>query len=230
MTAVDEYSFDHLEDLEVLDQDWLEQSYSSLEAFVLELDANPLDYGPSRLVEKIHRLRYMQNEVEKMITKAAHALSRVEQHILSLEAIYDTEKDYLLATDPHIGSGRSAADRQARVNVKLRKLVGKIRDAQAQKMALTTIHGLLLSKRSSLNATNSQINAQIKLINQEISLGAKWEPEVRQKKSSSLDLLEEEDNDPMTFGRLDEFFSKKTVEDMDFDARVDEVLSEALQA
>lgn len=160
-----------------VDESWIDDGYQRIQTCAVELDPNPLDFGPGRLIDKIYQIRKFQNTVELMYVQATQDYGRVQQDRLRLEGLYNIERDNLLTTDLTVRSGRSQSDRQAMVNMKLRPLLETIERCKQNEFKLKTFLTVVDSKRSSLNSTNSQINAQMKLLSQEISLGREWKSE-----------------------------------------------------
>lgn len=160
-----------------VDEEWITDGYDRIRECAVELDPNPLDFGPGRLIDKIHQIRKFQNMVEAMYVQATQDYGRVQQDRLRLEGLYNIERDNLLTTDLTVRSGRSQSDRQAMVNMKLRPLLETIERCKQNEFKLKTFLTVVDSKRSSLNSTNGQIKAQMKLLSQEISLGGEWKSE-----------------------------------------------------
>jgi hypothetical protein len=159
---------------QVVDDLWLGASYSGLENFVVELDPNPIDFGPGRLIEKIHLVRKYQNAVRNMDLQASRDLSRVRRFKSVLEATYNAQRDHLLSTDINIRVQKSASDRVAMVNAKVPRLIGALEDLKIQEQQLVGFLAVVKTTTSNLRDTDRQIKSQISLVGQEISLGAQW--------------------------------------------------------
>jgi len=174
MTTVLDLTPEEATKLLVVDEDWLDRSYKSMEGFTVELDPNPIEFGPGRIVEKIHQLRNFQNRVRDMDLQASRDLSRVRRLKSHLEASYNAHRDHLLSTNLNVRVQKSAGDRVAMVNVHLPNLVQALEGLKIQEQQLVGFLAAVKTTTSNLRDTDRQINAQIRLVGQEISLGAQW--------------------------------------------------------
>lgn len=158
-----------IDDTEI-DQAWIDSSYEKLKDFYVELDPNPIELGPQRLIEKVERVRAYQNAVETMHLQAMRDLSRVQALRNREEGLYNLKRDHLLTNDIQVRAGRSQADRTAMVNVKLRESIDRIESLKQHEHALRAFLEVVARRQTSLSQTNSQINTHVRLLEKEWSI------------------------------------------------------------
>ena len=161
-----------------IDQEWIDLSYEKLKGFFVELDANPIELGPQRLIEKVERVRAFQNAVETMHLQAMRDLTRVQALRNREEGIFNIQRDHLLTSDLQVRAGRSQSDRMAMVNVKLRPILEKIEEYRQHEQALKAFLEVVSRRQTSLSQTNSQINTHVRLLEKDWSIrgGQAWRP------------------------------------------------------
>ena len=92
---------------------YIEAIYEKLGGMDILLDANPLEYGPGRINQKIAQVRAFLSSTENIFLEVSHNLAKFKRDLLRSETELDILKINLMATDPHVRSGRSQAEREA---------------------------------------------------------------------------------------------------------------------
>ena len=108
------------------DQDWvvdhthINKIYERLASMQVDLDPDPLAFGPKRLNSKVAEARSMLSITERMYLEIAHMLHGFKREHRKCEAILALNKTDLLANDPEVRAGRNVTDRDAMASTKLR--------------------------------------------------------------------------------------------------------------
>lgn len=148
--------------------------YAELAMMQVDLDKDPLIYGPKRLNEKVALCRQHLSRCERVFTGLIQRQHMLRKEKMRTEAERDLRKDDMLANDPEVRSGRNVADRNALAAVKLRDLIIKINGLDAALDDVDTLISLVKVKRSDLRDTQGRLRDQWKICLEEIGLGGKW--------------------------------------------------------
>jgi hypothetical protein len=148
----------------------------ALEGMQVGLDVDPLSGGPKRLQGKIAKARNYLSKVQRwwhIVGRADHTLNRM---LLLLNSEIQIREDDLLANDPEVqrAAQQSIRDREAITHCKLKdERMEKFRLEQAVHDTTTMLRALS-AKRTDLKDTISRLRDQMRLCQDELSLGMKW--------------------------------------------------------
>ena len=140
----------------------------------VELDADPLQFGPKRLNGKVACTRGMLTECESVYLNVSLWLQKYRAAHRTLETEMDLAKKHLYANDPEVRAGRNVADRDALATMKLRQQardLSAVAQSQADLEAMLTV---VKAKRADLKDVQGRIRDQMKLCHEEIGLGGRW--------------------------------------------------------
>ena len=148
--------------------------FDLLSRLSVELDSDPLVYGPGRLNEKIAEVHRCIGLVQAESLRFSQLLSGYQRRYRAAEASYRLAFRDLLANDPHVRMERATMDREARANGKLQPLIEErdrylyaVQDAEA-------ILAVIRTKHLDLRDSQGRLKDQIRLCHEEISLGGAW--------------------------------------------------------
>jgi len=152
----------------------VESVFRGLSSMEMELDADPLQFGPKRLNGKVAEARGMLTECEGVYLQVSLWLQKYRKAHRTLETEMDLAKKHLYANDPEVRSGRNVADRDALATMKLRdqaRTLSEVGQSQADLEAMLTV---IKAKRADLKDVQGRIRDQMKLCHEEIGLGGRW--------------------------------------------------------
>lgn len=158
----------------VLKDGSIDHIYEELGKLYVELDADPLVYGPKRLNGKIASSRKMLGRCEEIFLQVSHDLSRFTRALRLVETELSLRKNDLFANDPHVRSGRNVADREALAAVKLKSLVEKRYALASSEEELKATLVVVKAKRADLRDAAGRLRDQIRLCQEELGLGSHW--------------------------------------------------------
>ena len=148
--------------------------YDELRNLHVELDSDPLVFGPKRLNNKVATLRGMLDRCERIFLDVAQRLHAVTRRLLASNTDLEMAKKVLYAEDPETRAGRSVSDRDAIASGKLKNEVQECNRLERVKMALESTLMVVKAKRTDLKDTQGRLRDQLKLCQEEIGLGNRW--------------------------------------------------------
>lgn len=161
-------------ELPVVTQQIVDTIFQNLMGMEVELDENPLIYGPKRLNKKIAAVRQHQSECEALFLKVSLWVQKYKSASRAASLSLELGKKHLLTNDPEVRAGRNVADRDAIASMKLRDEVEEVSKCGSALSDLEAIIVVIKSKKSDLKDTQSRLKDQIRLCQEEISLGSRW--------------------------------------------------------
>ena len=87
-----------------LDPDFIESVYLELPGLQVELDEDPIIFGPKRLNGKIAQARKQRDRLEKIFLQVSHDLHRFVKTHRVAETAFDLARKFLFANDPQTRS------------------------------------------------------------------------------------------------------------------------------
>ncbi len=150
-------------DLPEVSAEAIDSIFSMLSVMEVDLDDDPLQYGPKRLNGKVAEARRMLTECEGVFLRVSQWLQKYRHAHRTLEVEFDIEKKHLFANDPEVRAGRNVADRDALAIMKMRdqyRMLSQTAQTQSDLEAMLTV---IKAKRSDLRDVQSRIRDQIKL-------------------------------------------------------------------
>lgn len=157
-----------------LSPEYMQKCYTALADMEVELDANPLEYGPRRLNNKVAETRNMLTRCEAMALEVSERLHWLKRARLRAETALDLKVKEMMANDPEVRAGRSAGDREAIAHTKLieeRRIISSLAVDIQDAEALRTV---VRAKRTDLKDVQGRLRDQRNLCMDEIGLGARW--------------------------------------------------------
>jgi len=165
-----------------VDPEVVRSIYQDLEVLSIELDEDPIQFGPRRLNGKVAQTRNMLSKCQKLFMMVSRLLWEVKTSITRDEVIIDMKTNDYLANDPDVRARPSVSDRKAMVQVLLKEEIQVLGEKKENFVNLQMLSETLKAKSKDLTDTQARLNSQIRLCKMEIeSLGLKWgskDPEV----------------------------------------------------
>jgi hypothetical protein len=160
--------------LQPLDPQYADGIFNELTTLEVQLDADPLAYGPKRLNGKIALARKMTARCERMFLDVSQRLSTYKRKLRSAETIFDLSKKHLLANDPEVRAGRAVSERDAIATGKLKTELQAVHTATHAVEDLEAVLVVVKAKRGDLRDVQGRLRDQIRLCQEEIGLGGRW--------------------------------------------------------
>jgi hypothetical protein len=158
----------------MLEPSHIEGLYASLGAMQVELDADPLELGPKRLNGKIAECRGMLSRCEKIFLDVSQTLHRYRRELRGASADFKLQMRELITNDPEVRMGRNVTDREAIAANKLRPEAEDIDRLTACVEDLEAVLTVVRTKRADLKDIQGRLKDQLKVCQEEISLGGRW--------------------------------------------------------
>ena len=158
----------------VVDLDRIHETYDELKKMEVKLDANPIDFGPQRFNNRIAKVRSMLNRVEQIFLQTSEDLHLFKRIINAKRTLYDFAKRDLITSPKIRALGGAIAEREAFVDVELREQLEELAELQEAATDLETLMISIKSKRTDLKDIQGRMRDQMKMIEHDIGMGAKW--------------------------------------------------------
>lgn len=165
---------DTLPNLPPLDESFADHYYDELAQMDVQLDADPLQYGPKRLNGKIALARKHLSRVERIFLDLSRKHARYKRGFRAATLIFEQEKKHLLANDPEVRAGRAVSERDAIASQKLRAESQAVATCEHAVAELETVIAVVKSKRSDLKDIQGRLRDQMKVCQEELGLGSRW--------------------------------------------------------
>lgn len=157
-----------------LDPVYVASVFEDLSKLDIQLDSDPLIYGPKRLNGKIALSRQMSSRCESLFLDASQRLAYYRRALRQAELMLELEMKNLMANDPEVRAGRSVADRNAIATGKLLDEVQAVHEAKYAVDDLEAVISVIKAKRGDLRDVQGRLRDQIRLCQEEIGLGSRW--------------------------------------------------------
>ena len=158
----------------MIEQAYIDRIYDRLTKMDVQLDADPIEFGPSRLNYKTSEVRGHLSSTEKIFMEVSHNLQKIKRDLLIRHTEYNIEQTQLIANDPHVRSGRSQKEREALAATRLVHIQSKINDHTLSSHDLEDLMTVIKAKRTDLKDLQGRLRDQLKLCQEQISLGQRW--------------------------------------------------------
>jgi hypothetical protein len=158
----------------VFTQSDADEIYNELRDLHMDLDADPLVFGPKRLNQKVAQVRGMLDRCERIFLDVAQRLHRAKRELRIAATTLELAKRYLFANDPETRAGRSVGDREAIATGKLKEDVTRTNHLDLMVQDLDAVIVVIKAKRSDLRDTQGRLRDQVRLCQEEIGLGSRW--------------------------------------------------------
>jgi hypothetical protein len=151
-----------------------DRMFNELGDLRVELDDDPLVFGPKRLNSKTAQVRRMLDRCETLFLDVSRKLQSVRRAMRVAQTDFDLAKKDLFANDPETRSGRSVSDREAIAAGKLETEIRCIHELNLAAEDLDAVLVVIKAKRADLKDTEGRLRDQIRLCSEEIGLGGRW--------------------------------------------------------
>lgn len=158
----------------MITQEYIDRIYTKLSEMDVQLDADPIEFGPSRLNYKVSEVRGFLSATEKIFMEVSHNQQKLKRSLLVKQTEYTLEQTQLIANDPHVRSGRSQKEREALAATRLVHIQSKINDFSLSVHDLEDLLVVIKAKRSDLKDIQGRLRDQLKLCQEQIALGQRW--------------------------------------------------------
>ena len=155
-------------------QEDIDRVFAELATLSVDLDDDPLVYGPKRLNLKTAQVRRMLDRCENLYLSVSHRLQATRRALRIATLDLDLAKKHLYANDPETRAGRSVSDRDAIASGKLTKETMAVHDLNVAAEDLDAVLTVVKAKRTDLKDTEGRLRDQVRLCSEEIGLGGKW--------------------------------------------------------
>ena len=158
----------------MIEQAYIDRIYERLTEMDVVLDADPIEFGPSRLNYKVSIVRGHLSSTEKIFMEVSHNLQKIKRDLLIKNTEYSLEQTQLIANDPHVRSGRSQKEREALAATRLVHIQSKINGLTLSAHDLDDLMTVIKAKRTDLKDLQGRLRDQLKLCQEQIALGQRW--------------------------------------------------------
>jgi len=148
--------------------------FDELGALRVELDDDPLSFGPKRLNRKVSEVRRNLDRCEKLFLDVSQRMYATKRALRVISTEIDLAKKNLYANDPDTRAGKSVADREAIAAGKLLPSIHRMNHLQTSTLDLEAVLVVIKSKKGDLKDTESRLKDQMRLCQEEIGLNQAW--------------------------------------------------------
>lgn len=148
--------------------------YATLAELQVDIDDDPLSYGPKRLNGKIAEARRALTRCENAYLEISQLLHQAKRAKLKEDTSLQLQMDHLFTNDSEIRAGPSLADRESLARVKLRPVVAECARLTEMVNDLESSLIVIRAKRSDLRDCGCRLKDQFRLCQEELGLGAHW--------------------------------------------------------
>lgn len=160
--------------LPLIDQPYIDSVFEEVAKMQIGLDADPLRFGPSRLNQKVALTRNLLTRCEQLFNTITHTLQVYTSHHRLLTLEFDLLEKDLLANDPEVRAGRNLKSQEAVAHLKLRKHLLELNSIKTTITNLETLLTVVKTKRSDLRDIQNRLKDQMKLCQEDLSIGRRW--------------------------------------------------------
>ena len=210
----------------MIEQSYIDRVYERLSAMDVELDADPIEFGPSRLNNKTSEVRGYLSNTERIFMEVSHNLQKFKRDLLVAQTEYNMEQSNLIANDPHVRSGRSQSEREALAGTRLVSIQTRINNCTLCVHDLEDLMSVIKAKRTDLKDLQGRLRDQLKLCQEQIALGQRWGSKTYTAKSFDAPPANEEGASTATL--VEDFMNQRRKAEERFAESVDAELEKAL--
>lgn len=160
--------------MKLMDIETVNNIYEEVSGMTLELDPDPIRYGPESLQKKNATVQNFLSRLERISTDVNHKYHIAQRTRLRKSNILEMRTKDLIANDEHVRSGASIKDRTARAHMILRSEVEEVDDLDLMLGDCELVLKVLSTKRNELKNLQQRIKDQFKMVQEEINLGGRW--------------------------------------------------------
>lgn len=164
-----------IDHLPKVDDDYIQSVFNEMrDGMSVTLDENPLEYGPTRLNQKLHETRKYLDRCSTISVQLNHWLHTYTMEHSRQEAQFDLLSDALLTNDTNVRAGMAFGDRQAAVNMKLRDRQQNLKAMELVINGLEAVLKVVNSKSRDLKDAQTQLGRQMKLCEIAVTMGGQY--------------------------------------------------------
>lgn len=153
---------------------YVRRVFDSLSKMDVDLDSDPMMYGPKRMIAKVALCRDHLSRCQQIFLQVSDDLHRLNRAHRKAKLDFDLQMQDLLANDPDVRAGKNVRDREAVATMKLRSDREEIANIESSIQDLEAVMSVVKAKREDLKDIQGRIRDQVKLCQEEIGLGGKW--------------------------------------------------------
>jgi chromosome segregation ATPase len=173
----------------------IDETLEELKDIHVDLDPDPLEYGPDRISLKFALLDKFSQRLTQMELQLVQDIHQYKRFCDGENLIYETEKYKLMATNPRVKAEKTKAEREAAADRSLSSLKSKIRQLNNNIADLDNLLHCVRLKRKELSGTESRLRNQMKMVQEMLTrLGGAWK-----RKSPPKDKDEELSKEKISF-------------------------------
>lgn len=158
----------------VIDDVYVRRVFDILSNMDVELDSDPIAFGPKRLNGKVAQCRDYLSKCQRVYLQLADDLGRLNRAHRQSKLDFDLRMQDLFANDPDVRSGKNVRDREAVATMKLRDERETTTRLESAIQDLDAVLTVVKAKREDLKDVQGRIRDQVKLCQEEIGLGERW--------------------------------------------------------
>lgn len=148
--------------------------FNELKELHVDLDDDPLSFGPKRLNMKVSEIRRMLGRCERLFLDCSQKLHGYRRSLKVETLGLEMTKKHLFANDPETRAGRSVSDREAIASGKLQGEIHKVHDLEMAVNDLESVLMVIKAKRMDLKDAEGRLRDQVRLCQDELGLGSRW--------------------------------------------------------
>lgn len=157
-----------------VDDAYVRRIFDALEKMDVQLDADPILYGPKRLNAKVALCRQHLSRCQQIYLQVSNDLHHLNRALRQAKVEFDLQMQDLFANDPDVRSGKNVRDREAIATMKLRAEREAIQQIESSVQDLESVMTVVKGRREDLKDVQGRIRDQVKLCQEELNLGSKW--------------------------------------------------------
>lgn len=215
-----------------IDIDRIAATYEELKGMEVELDANPIEFGPKRFNNRIAKVRSLLSRIEQIFLQTSEDWHYFKRIVNAKKSIYELEKRELMVNDPRCRMGRHQGERGDLADVQLRPQIEAIRVLEQAVYDLEILMVAIKSRRTDLKDAQGRMKDQMKMIEHDLGMGARWgdtapsNPTSRE--ADELDTMLSNVDKKLGWKSDDEQVSLEAEEEESDEDEVEETLTEAV--
>ena len=158
----------------MIEQSWIDNIFKDLQSMDINLDTDPLAFGPDRLNSKVAEVRKHLSRTENLFLEISHNLQKYKRDLLLAKTECSIEKTRLMSEDPYVRSGRSQPERDVLADQRLVDKTKVINSLEITIQDLEAIDKVVKAKRADLKDIQNRLKDQLKICQEQIGLGQRW--------------------------------------------------------
>ena len=148
--------------------------YDELSGMDVELDPDPIRFGPKRLNGKVAGCKKRVSRCTEIEISLSHSMALLTRTMRADEAELELKLQDMLANDPEVRAGRSVRDREAIASTKVRDERRLLTTTMQHVEDIKSSIAVVRAKKNDLKDTQGRLRDQIRLCHEEIALGSMW--------------------------------------------------------